>query len=151
MTISPWRWSSISPYMPHPLPTVYATPDAKVWFSSNISPAKTWFTLSCFPSHWENLQIKLHQNIQHVHLLTDKLNIVQQAIRWDPVHNTLYCLTLNGWPKCINQVPGIAQHFWGAWNELSFKRAILLKGGHISVPPELFNRTYQTSTKPIKE
>ena len=55
--------------------------------------------LSCFPSLKESLPIPIHQNTRHVQLSTDKLD----AIEHDPVYNTLYCLTLEGWPNCLKQ------------------------------------------------
>ena len=68
--------------------------------------------LSHFPSHWENISIILHHNIQHVHFSSNKWNWIQEAVERDPVHSILYRLTLNGWPHCTAQITRIIWHFW---------------------------------------
>ena len=67
--------------------------------------------LSHFPSCKENIPIELHQNIHSIHFTPDKLNIVREAIKRDPIHSTIYRLTLNGRPDRIQDIPHIAQHF----------------------------------------
>ena len=97
--------------------------------------------LSCFPSHQEKLLIELDHNIQDVHLSSEKLNVIWGAGEWDPVHNTLYCLTLNGWLDHIAQVLRTTQHFWGTKDELSIENSILIEGDCICVPHKLFDCT----------
>ena len=94
-----------------------------------------------FPSHKETLPIKLYQNIQHIHFLTDRLNIIQgAAVECDPIYNTLYPLTLHGWPEHIHQVPWIVQHFWGTRDQLSIEDSSLVKGNIVCLPQELHDR-----------
>ena len=59
----------------------------------------------------------------------------------DPLYSTIYCLTLQGWPDCIQDVPQVAQHFWDARHELSIDTGLVLKGTRVCIPPELLNRT----------
>ena len=59
----------------------------------------------------------------------------------DPVHGTMYRLTLNGWPNRIQEVPQIACHFWGTWDELTIENGILLKGDRVFIPLELYEKT----------
>ena len=61
--------------------------------------------LSKFPSRKENMSIELHQNIHNIHFAPDKMNIVRGAVERDPIHSTVYRLTLNGWPNRIQEVP----------------------------------------------
>ena len=51
--------------------------------------------LSRFPSRKENMPIELHQNIHNIYFAPDKLNIVRGAVERDPIHNSIYKLTLN--------------------------------------------------------
>ena len=97
--------------------------------------------LNHFSSHKESLPIPIHQNTQHVQLSTDKLDAIWGTIKCGPVYNTLYCITLSGWHDYLKQVPRIAQHFWGTWDELSVEAGILLKGNCVYVPQELLNCT----------
>ena len=48
---------------------------------------------------------------------------------------------MNGWPDRISQVPRIARQFWGARDELSIEEGLLMKGNHIHIPPELYDRS----------
>ena len=57
------------------------------------------------------------------------------------MYSTLHCLTLRGWLDHQWQVLRIAQHFWGAWDELSIKAGLLIKGSCIYIPPELLDHT----------
>ena len=66
---------------------------------------------------------------------------MQWPVEQDPAHNTLYHLILNGWPSHTAQVPRITWHFLDAWDELSIKNGILIKGDCICIPPELFDYT----------
>ena len=68
--------------------------------------------LSGFPSHKEKLPITLHQNIQHIHFLNNICNIIRVAAECDPIHNTLYHLTLNRWPNHKHQITRIAKQSW---------------------------------------
>ena len=58
----------------------------------------------------------------------------------DPVHATVYRLTLNGWPNRMRDVPHIACHFWGTRDKLTIE-GVLLKGNRVCIPPELYDRT----------
>ena len=69
---------------------------------------KTWFLQTDYPdlpSHEYNAPIEIHQNIQHVYFNPDHLNIIRGAVERDPVHVTVYCLTLNRWPDRIQDIP----------------------------------------------
>ena len=96
--------------------------------------------LSQFPSRKEYMPIELHQNIHNVHFEPDRLNIVRGAIERDPIHSTIYRLTLNGWLDRVHEVPRIACHFWGTQDELTVENGILLKGDRVCIPPELYER-----------
>ena len=160
MTISPWRWSSINPFTPHCLNfSVCYSRCRSMTLPLSISPKKDMILAdhhSHLPSHWEILHIKLYHNIQHVHFFTEEFYIIWGAVEWDPVHNTLYHLTLNGWPNCIPQVLQIAQHFWGTWDDLSIENGILIKGNcicnpqaiwlHLSRPPQRPSRSWEDAT-----
>ena len=80
-----------------------------------------------FPSHKDYLSIAIHQNIEHVQLSNNKLDATWGVAELDPVYNTLYQVILRGWPDHLKQVPRIAQHFWGAQDELSIEDNILLR------------------------
>ena len=97
--------------------------------------------LSRFRSNKVNMPIELHQNIQHVTFTTDRINIIRGSIERDPILSTVYRLTLNGWPDRISQVPRIARQFWGARDELSIEEGLLMKGNHICIRPELYDRS----------
>ena len=97
--------------------------------------------LSRFPSNKENTPIELHQNIQHLTFTSDRINIIRGSTKRDPILSTVYRLTLNGWPDKISQVPRIARQFWGARDELSIEEGLLMKGNHIFIPPELYDRS----------
>ena len=56
----------------------------------------------------------------------------------DPIHSTIYRLTLNDWPYRIQEVPYIACHFWGTRDKLTIENGILLKGERVCIPPELY-------------
>ena len=62
-----------------------------------------------------------HQNIHNICFTPDKLNIVTGAVERDPIHSTIYRLTLNGWPERIQEVPHIAHHFWSTRDELGME------------------------------
>ena len=96
--------------------------------------------LSQFPSRKEYMPIELHQNIHNIHFELDRLNIVRGAVERDPIHSTVYRLTLNVWPDRIQEVPRIARYFWGTWDELTVENGILLKGDSVCIPPELYER-----------
>ena len=87
--------------------------------------------LSRFPSHKHNTPIEIHKNIQHVQFNPDQLNIIRGAIERDPVHATIYHLTLNGWSDRIQDVPHIACHLLGTRDELTIENGILLKCNRI--------------------
>ena len=88
------------------------------------------------------MPIELHQNIHNLHFEPDRLNIVRGAIERDPIHSTIYRLTLNGWPDKVYEVPGIAQQFWGTHDELTVENGVLLKGDRVCIPPELYERMF---------
>ena len=58
------------------------------------------------------------------------------------MYNTIYCLTLRGWPKCWQDVSHIAKHFWGTRDELTIESGLLLKGTRVCIPLELLNHTH---------
>ena len=60
--------------------------------------------LSWFPSQKENMPIELHQNIHNIHFTPDKLNKIRGAVERDPIHSTMYWLTLNSWPERVQEV-----------------------------------------------
>ena len=68
------------------------------------------------------------------------MNIVRGAVERDPIHSTMYMLTLNGWPDRIQEVLRIACHFWDTWDELTIENGILLKRDRVCIPPELYER-----------
>ena len=97
--------------------------------------------LSWFPSRKENIPIELHRNAHHLTFTSDKINIIRGSVEWEPILSTVYCLTLNGWPDRISEVPRIARQFLGARHELSIEEGILLKGDCLYIPPELYDRS----------
>ena len=58
----------------------------------------------------------------------------------DPIHSTVYRLTLNGWPERIQEVPCIAHHFCDTRDELTIENGVFLKGDRVCIPPELCER-----------
>ena len=97
--------------------------------------------LSCFPSCSNSISIPIVQNVQHVQLPYAELDVIRGSIECDLVYSTLFHLTLRGWHKHRQQVPRIARHFWGTWNELSINTSLLLKGTRVCISPELLNCT----------
>ena len=97
--------------------------------------------LICFPSWSNNLPIPIAHNVQHVQFSEAELDIIQGSMEGDPVYNTIYCLTLRGWPEHLQVVPHITQHLLGTRDELSVKCGLLLKGTRVCVSPELLNHT----------
>ena len=97
--------------------------------------------LSCSLSTSSGLMVNLHKNIQTWSFNPDCFNIIRGAIVRDPVHTTVYRLTLNGWPARMRDVPCIACHFWGTRDELTIEEDVLLKGNRICIAPELHNRS----------
>ena len=98
--------------------------------------------LSQFPSHGNNSPIILHHNIQTAHFNSEHLNTIRGATEREPIHSTIYKLTLNGWPETIRTVPCISHHFWGTRDELTVEDGVLLKGNRVCIPPELHDRTF---------
>ena len=90
--------------------------------------------LSHFPSRKENMPMELHQNIHNMHFTPDKLIIVRGAVERDPIHSTMYRLTLNGWPDRVEEAPHRSCHFWGTLDELSIDHGVLLKGNRVCIP-----------------
>ena len=66
---------------------------------------------------------------------------VKGTIERDPVHSTVYRLTLNGQPDMMQNVPHLACQFWGTRDESTVEDSVLLKGSRICIPPELLYRT----------
>ena len=87
--------------------------------------------LSQFPPRKEDMPIELHQNIHNIHFEPDRLNIIRGAVERDPIHSTIYRLTLNGWPDRVQDIPRIACHFWGTWDEFTVENGILLRGDRV--------------------
>ena len=102
-------------------------------------PWKVIVLTSHLPSCSENLPIILHHNIQYIHFSSNKLNWIQWAAERDPLHSTLYQLTLNGWPDHIDQVLRITWNYWVTQDELSTEDGILTTGDSICIPPEMFD------------
>ena len=75
--------------------------------------------LSCIPSRKENMPLELCQNMHNIHFTPEKLNIVRGAVKRDPIHSTVYILTLNGGPDRVQEVPYIGCHFWVTRDELT--------------------------------
>ena len=153
MTISPWRWYSTSPYMLHPPQQHMLLHMQKYDFTIQFKPGKEIILpdhLSHFPSCKETLPIEIHCNIQHLQLSTDKINIIWGGVKYDPVYNTLYWLTLNEWLKWVNYVLQIAWHFWGAWDKLAIEDSILLRGDWVCISPSCLTGSLLTSTEPYK-
>ena len=91
------------------------------------------------PSHMSHLQCMLH--CLQKYNFTIMLNIISGAVEWDSIHNILYHLTLNKWPKWIHPFQQIAQHFRDTKDELSIEDGLLIKGVQICIPLELYDRT----------
>ena len=97
--------------------------------------------LSHFCSCSNNSPIVLNHNIQTINFNYESLKIIRGATERDPIHSTLYRLTLNGWPETIRTVPHIACHFWGTQDLLTIKDGVLMKGNRVCIPPKLQDRT----------
>ena len=95
--------------------------------------------LCYFSSLKHSLPIPIAQNIQHVQLPNGELDVIQGSVECNLGYSTVYHLTLRGRPKHRQQVPHIAKHSWGAWDELSIDASLLLKGTRVCIPPELLN------------
>ena len=67
------------------------------------------------------------------------LNIIQGSLERDPLHNTLYHLTTNGWPSRYHAVPHIAKQSWGAWDKLPIDDGLLKRHPALN-PPNLHGR-----------
>ena len=91
--------------------------------------------LSQFPSRKEYTP----KYSQHT-LCTRQIEHSQRSCRERFHTQHIYRLTLNGWPYGIQEVPRIACHFWGTWDELTIENGILLKGERVCIPPELYER-----------
>ena len=146
MTTSYWKWSSISlsmwllPWLQQMLLCMQ-----KYNYTIQYKPGKDMvlaYHLSYFPSHSNYLPIPIAHNVQHIQLSNAELDIIWGSVEHDPVYSTIYCLTLQGWPECWQEVPCIARHFWGTWDELSIDSSLLLKGTRVCIPPELLNHTH---------
>ena len=81
--------------------------------------------------------IELNQNMHNIH--SEKLN--RGAVERDPIHSSVYKLTLNGWPERVKEVPHITCYFWGTRDELTIGNGILLKEDRVCIPHELYKRT----------
>ena len=75
----------------------------------------------------------MHQNIQHIQFNPDRLD----AIERDPVHATVYHLTLSGWPNRVQEMHHIHVTS-GTRDELTIADGILLTGNRICIPPEVW-------------
>ena len=58
--------------------------------------------LSRFPSCKNSIPIELHQNIQTINFNSDHSDIIKGVTERDPIHSTVYRLTLNGWPEMFH-------------------------------------------------
>ena len=99
--------------------------------------------LSRFPSCTENSPIILHHNIHTINFNSEHLNIIRGATKRDPIHSTLYRLTLNGWPENFRSVPHIAHHFWRYHDQfqLTVENGVLIKSDSVCIPPEMQDMT----------
>ena len=97
--------------------------------------------LSRFPSCTENSPIILHHNIHTINFNSECLNIIRGATERDPIHSTLYRLTLNGWPDNFKTVQHIAHHFWSYHDQLTVENGVLIKSDRVCIPLELQDRT----------
>ena len=97
--------------------------------------------LSRFPSCTENSPIILHHNIHTINFNSECLNIIKCATERDPIHSTLYRLTLNGWPENFRSVPHIACHSWSSCDQLTVENGVLIKSDRVCILPELQDRT----------
>ena len=97
--------------------------------------------LSRFPSPENNLPIELHHNIQTFNFTSDRLSIIQGTVEKDPIHSTVYRMTLSGWPNRIQDGPSLVCHFGAIRDTLTVEEGALLKGNGICIPPELHERT----------
>ena len=89
--------------------------------------------LSRFPPHKDTMPIELHQNILHIHFLSDRLNII-----YGPSKQTTFTAT---YTEKLHEITHIAYHFWGTRDELTIVDGILLKGDRVCILPELYKRT----------
>ena len=97
--------------------------------------------LSMFSLWTENSPIILHHNIHTINFNSECLNIIRGATERNPIHSTLYRLTLNGWPENVRSVPHIAYHFWSYCDQLTVENGVLIKSDRVCIPPELQDRT----------
>ena len=97
--------------------------------------------LSRIPLRENNSPIELHQDIQTLHFNHDCLNLIRGAIERDPVHTTVYRLTLNGWSDKMTGASNIACHFWGTRDKLTIEEGVLLEGNKVCIPSEIHDRT----------
>ena len=93
--------------------------------------------LSWFPSRKENMPIKLHKN---THILHNWQIKHRGSVEKEPIHSTIYRLTLNGWSERIQEVPSIPCHFWGTRDKLTIENGVLLKGDRVCICPGLYER-----------
>ena len=123
--------------MPHTPSTVHPSPSLEVHLHCPVQAQQKDDPCRLpqqIPSHKEILPTELHQNIHHINFSIDRLIIIWGVVEQDHIHNTLFQLTLNRWPKCIQQIPQIAWHFCGTRDELSIKDGLLTTGGWVSLP-----------------
>ena len=78
-----------------------------------------------------------HSMAIYIHFTPDK---VRGAVERDPIHSTIYRLTIHDWPERIPEIPCIACHFWGTRDRLTIGNKILLKGDRVCIPSELYKR-----------
>ena len=112
--------------------TSYSTYQAKIW---------SWQTDYLGFNHKKNLPIELHQNIQNFNFNSNRLNMIKDTVKRDPMYSTIHRMTLNDWSKRIQDVPHLACNFWSIRDELTVEEGVLLKGNGICIPPELHDRT----------
>ena len=156
VTTNCWKWSRRSTCMQHYLDCNACSSNYKKYPSTiqykQVKEIILVYWLSRFP-HKGNFPIKLYQNIQHIHFSSGRLNIIHKAIKWDPIHSTLYQLNLNGWSEKPHKFSHINHHFWGTRDEFTIKERILLKGDRVCTPSKLCKSTLSAlddSSKGIK-
>ena len=75
--------------------------------------------LSRFPSCTQNSPIILHHNIPTIKFNSECLNIIRGATMRDPIHLTLYRLTLNGWHVTLELPWSVDSWKWESWSRVT--------------------------------
>ena len=79
--------------------------------------------LSLFPSYKERQPLTPHCHIYCLHFSGQYLTVIYGAAERDPIHSTIYRVTLNGWLDQYHAVPHSAHHFYKSRDKVSFTMA----------------------------